>query len=640
MSGVLASTEQECVVTLTHPAVGSLTFHEADGAPKDLPFALSLLAGEETSFGNPVPMVEVIESLIAEGAQAYVQGWENRVFALTLRCEADSGEALAQFEDTLMRIILAAGPGSMATLRYVPPARESAPTNFDVQTLTLKRVLSDRWDLDESRRLTRYWQVEFTTLPFVRPDEPVVIEASPLPVDPGTGVTYETVTATSSWTGWTGDGIPSNFWTATPAKDLESGSFIRVTATKKPGVDKDARLRARRDTGNANASAWPLIKVVTKRVKFGASSRIQLSFDGAARQDAIANVRSGDLVASWFEAPVGGWSSSLAITALIGNAPTDGPYRFTVVSVEFTDGIDAGTGTTSREQSRILAVPGAAPTSARLALYSDEDAGGLGETVLIHTSNDEATFSPPLRPYRLTSATVTTDSTLVSGASNSLSSATQWLIPASQLLAGTYALVARMKRTTGATTRNLNWSAKLADAAGADLPLGSDITVSGSTPVTLTGTGWQPVAIASMTLPPVGVDVSAAYVLVSLSMSSDGADVLIDQGWLLDTTRGAFTLLYLPGTAATSASWVECRSPDLGAPFWQVYGGTGGSAKEAGQDFGRFALALGRHRFLPGDLTVFTVTSGASRSQSRGEMYARHHSHVTYGAEQTTTPGA
>lgn len=636
MSGVLASTEQECMVTLSHPNVGSLTFHEADGAPKDLPFALSLLAGEETSFGNPTPMVEVIESLISEGAQAYVQGWENRVFPLTLRCEADSGEALSQFEDTLMRIILAAGPGAMATLRYVPPARESAPTNFDVQTMSLTRVESDRWDLDESQRLTRYWRVDFTTLPFVRPDEPVVIEASPLPPDPGAGVTSEEIAPTASWTGWTPRAIPADAWWGSLTADT-TGGHIRV-AGNALRTGSGVRLIARHDSGNANTAAWPLIKVRTRLTGPGSAPydpKVELSFDGGALQPLVAKVRdaaTSGFITSWFEAPADGWSATVGINATIPGWASKGTYRLEVEEVSFVDGINAGPGTTSREQNRSLAVPGAAPTMAQLAGYTDEEAN-LGETVLIHTANDPSAFTPPLRPYLHESAAVTTDAALVSGASNDLSTPTRWLVPVSQLLAGTHALAARLRRTAGATTRSINWSAKLVDAAGADI-LGSDVVVSGSTPITLADTAWRPKVIASMTLPPLGLDVSDAYVLIEVSTSA-GAEVLIDQGWLLDTTHGMFTLLDLTGAAV---SWVECRTPDLGAPLWQVYGGTGGSGQVAGQDLGRYVLAFGRHRFLPGDMKIFTVTSAAQQSQTRGKMYARHHSHVTYGADQATTP--
>lgn len=230
---------------------------------------------------------------------------------------------------------------------------------------------------------------------------------------------------------------------------------------------------------------------------------------------------------------------------------------------------------TYRERLRSVDVLGSAPTTAALNLFTDT--GTLGHFGLLYSAADEGVFPRPLRTWLSSGADLSLAAGAISGSTNTLDADLVFLVPASLLASGTYSLVAFMRRTAGATTRTIGWSARVVDDVGADV-FGSELETSGSVDLTMSGTGWKPFTLASLTLPPVRLDNGDGYA-VEIKIDVAGADLEVDECFLMDTDRGAYTIWDLP--TDSGVSWVEVRSPELDAPLPAVYAGTGGSALDA-----------------------------------------------------------
>ncbi|SFM98432.1 hypothetical protein SAMN05421671_4541 [Pimelobacter simplex] len=97
----------------------------------------------------------------------------------------------------------------------------------------------------------------------------------------------------------------------------------------------------------------------------------------------------------------------------------------------------------------------------------------------------------------------------------------------------------------------------------------------------------------------------------------------LDESWLFAVHDGALTWI----TDSDSLTWIEIRSPELGAARPSVYGGTGAKgANSVCIDWK--CKSFGAHRFEPGLMQIFTVASTSLVSQSELEFYPRYHSHV------------
>ncbi|MCG8152550.1 hypothetical protein GUY44_18840, partial [Pimelobacter simplex] len=75
---------------------------------------------------------------------------------------------------------------------------------------------------------------------------------------------------------------------------------------------------------------------------------------------------------------------------------------------------------TNRQRSRAAIILGSAPTQAAIRLYDSTTPtpGPLGNDILVYSTKNAA-LAPPLRPF-LTSGGATVDTTMISGARNTL----------------------------------------------------------------------------------------------------------------------------------------------------------------------------------------------------------------------------
>lgn len=566
--------------------------------------------GGESNFGNPKAEIQVVRSLLTDGSLAVLEGWDNREVPIRVRIsapEATAGPALAAAESALMAEIQAS---SKSPLIYTPVATDAAVSVFDVVAATLERDFArgpQDWDSEEAFREHRYFTLTLTCLPFARPEDTVVVPAITVPPVTPTVVNIDDCT---SATGWSYPGTSFN---------INSGSFVPI-ASSGGSVNTSATV----------ATTGPYASYTVRRdgaIAFGSTPYLRVTATVSGPNPSL-------LYKTVADAPLATAPSSLVVGATdyyyLGDSSATYTHLFpwaapgtpagTAISAQIhhiakTDTIP-GSGTT-RQQARQTSVGGSAPTQAAIRLF-DATPAALGTEILVHTSRN-TNWNPALRPYRTTSAAVTSDTAMVSGARNTLTSSMVFRVPASEFTEGTYSLMARMSVSTSAA---LGWSVRMVSSAGATT-VGSSVVVSGSTTVPVT-TGYQVLNLAAIPLPVVKAE---ADQMVELTLTGT-ANMTVDEAWLFGLHDGVLTWI----RDADSLTWIEIRSPELGAARPSIYGGIGAkgansidvSWKAAGSTYGSF----GSHRFEPGLMQIFTVTSTSLVSQSEIEFYPRYHSHV------------
>jgi hypothetical protein len=230
---------------------------------------------------------------------------------------------------------------------------------------------------------------------------------------------------------------------------------------------------------------------------------------------------------------------------------------------------------------------------------------------------------PNLRNYLTSAGTTTTDSTLVSGARNPLS--TNWVatVPAAALPPGQYAIWARLRSSTTGTN-TVSWSTKAQSDLGAQIN-GSPASGSASPSLDLT---WKLCPIGRAMLPGVLLpDNTNANVVVTLSGT---AGIDIDDAWLFNVTTGALTVVSKtnivgPGSTPNGFNlWVDTADSDYPMPtVWR------GHAPDRSDSYGTgaYAQAWGSH-VLWGTRRAFVVTTGAPNPVVTAEYFPRWHTHA------------
>lgn len=566
---------------------GALDF--APTAPAAAGYLIESVA-DGTAFGNPEARVESVRSLLTDGSLAILEGWDNREVTIRLRLSspaAVAGPALAAAESALMAELLAT---SKSPLVYTPPATDAATCVFDVVGATLERDYADDFDLEEEQREYRYYSLTLTCLPFARAKDKVVVPALPPEPPSPTVVTIDDCNSTTGWSGLDGTTITAG-----------AGSVI---GTAQPDWDAVVvRTGAVSMTG-----ATPYLRVQVTATTTASLRLPRFQIDASPTNLPIVSVgepADGNGKVYYLQPPPS--FSKLKITVEKQIDPGLG----SVVEVHDVARTNSIGGT--RQTSRSATVAGSAPTQAAIRLF-DATPGPLGSDILVYTSGNNS-WRPALRAYRVSSAAETADSAMVSGKRNTLTSAMTFKIPANLLSEGTYSLLARLNVSTAGP---LGWSVRMVSSSGSTT-VGSSVVLSGTTTVGTTGGNYQVVNLASIPLPVVKAEANQA---VELTLTGT-ANMTIDEGWLFGTHDGVLTWL----SDTDSLSWIEIRSPALGASRPSVYGGTGAKgANSVCIDWK--CKSFGTHRFEPGLMQIFTVASTSLASQSEIEFYPRYHSHV------------
>ncbi|UUW88406.1 hypothetical protein [Pimelobacter simplex] len=586
---------------------GALEFVHPETAPPAAGYLVQAMA-EDSHFDNPKALVQVVKSLLTDGSLAVIEGWDNRECPIRLRISAPSataGPALAEAEAVLMAQLQA---DSKAPLLWTPPASGSATNVFDVVAASLERDNSQGWDLEEQLREYRYYTLTLTCLPFARTANRVVVPAIPLPPPSPTTVDIDACTSTTGWSAL-------NTTVATAGGYVEAGPS---------GVKNGRSYFDMTRTGSVSMGATPYLRVTAQLVDTATATTLPLALS------ATTNTGSAALVATAPSSLVSGATdvyfqpgATLTLMRFYAELLSGGVVataRLRIHHVARTDTIP-GAGT-NRQRSRAVTVRGSARTQAAIRLFdaTTPTPAALGTDILVHTSSN-TDWRPALRPYRVSGPTVTADATMVSGARESLSGSpsTVYRIPARLLTEGTYALMARGNVTPTAV---VGWSARIVSAAGATT-VGSSVVVSGTTTPAGTGGAYRIFNLALLSLPVVRAEADQ-MVEISINMTSIGpGSLLLDEAWLFGLHDGVLTWL----GDSDSLTWIEIRSPELGAARPSVYGGTGTKGTNP-VCIDWKCLSFGAHRFTPGAMQIYTVTSTSVASQSEIEFYPRGHSHV------------
>lgn len=575
----------------------------------DTPWRFETLVG--TTFGNPVRLVEYLKSQLQDGELAVTTGFGNREgFPVIIRISAPDGQALAMAEAALMAEALA---DQIAPLIWLPPALEAWSGALEIVNVDVERDYpvdaGTSWDYREKYSHTRVFRLTFTALPWVRDLESTIIPALPVPEDPDDPPVVVSINDCTSTTGWSALMWPSGGWSGVAVSTASGG--VQVTGTPTPGSGQATMSLVLTDSETMGATPYLVIEVPSNPTV--EDPRITAMYSGSSTiVEPVAVVQIGGFrMLCYFEAPPTWTSVRIRKTIDRPASSGGGGLTFRVYDVSKTDRI-AIDGTNGFQVARTAIVGGSVPTQAAIRFNAGTDPL-VGSTALIYTGSSPVV---PLRARRISSATVHVSGTKISGAYNDLSDPMVFRVPVNEVRNSSYTLLPRLEFTGTAVVQ---WQARIVSNAGAAIP-GSDVVLDGETLLRNdTADPWHIHALAKLQLPVVAIEGTTTHAIeLTISMTTGGEDVNVDEVWLADTLNGAVTLVHEP--SAFQLSQIEIRSPQLDSPrpaaigTWIGYGS---------QDISRLTR-LGTHLFKPGLLYVFTATDLAKYAPCELEYYRRH----------------
>jgi len=574
-----------------------LTWGDLDlssGAPTPEGFTIEAY-GSDSGFdlGNPVPIVETIQSFLQDGLLAQVTGHEGRTLSIALGISGDDGEALAAGEAALMAEVTRDG---FNTLVWTPPNYAAAGV-FDVVYATLEGATDD---LREVLHAERAYVVTLTCLAFARSVDVVVTPA----LVSGAGTTA-TVDDCTSVTGWArGDD-------ATSGPTVVSGAVV----VSYSGVGPAATISATRSGLAVSMAATPYL--VIDRSASG----------GNAVQAAVVNGVSLSPVATvgnerYYDC-AGLTLSTIKVSAGASTSKPPLSFSLSVADISRTDTLPASG--TRRQLIRTLAVAGSARTQGSLAIEHETDA--LGDVLAYVFHDDGSGYVPALRPFKTGGAGATTDTTLVSGAKNTLGSATVFDVPAAQVPGGHYSLMARVRRPVGSGDEAFNWTA-LTRIGSTDLDTGQ----SGSALVTALDVNWRIVDLGTLQLPTIRLaDGTAGKVRITLVEADGSGNIELDEAWIFNLDTGSLSQVAC-GTATAAAGgpskrlWLDSAMlTNDGLPT--VLRGHSADRSDAFYAGGSIT-AWTPPDFEPPSMNVFTVTTNALDAAVSLRHFPRWHTHA------------
>lgn len=430
------------------------------------------------------------------------------------------------------------------------------------------------------------------------------------------GDTPDTALWVYAWTG-TPHASTSTATSTTPPPDLTtSGGHVDVLATRALAYSGSRSLTLTRTAATA-LGGMPYLRVsamVTGNGTLAALSGFKI--DGVTVSPVFVGASAIAGYSDYYFALTGDFNT-LSLTA---SAPTDGggvtDDQISVAHIAATDGfgpVDAQ----GFQLARVITIEGSAPTGADITL--DAGAGPLaGSTALIYTGP-----SPVISLRSLDQGVppgFVADATMMSGARSNLNvtgAVPSW-VPVSRLSESFYDLLARLKFTGAAV---VSWSARLVAADGTDIP-GSDDVKSGEVLLRNDTTDpWKIHTIAEVELPIRKIKGASPHLVeVKMWMATGGAAVEVDERWLIDQA-GAVTVVHEP--SAFQLQTIEISSPQLGAPRYEIDGTWIGYGTQSIIDL----TQLGRHRFEPGPLHIFTATDLAKYAACSLRYYRKYPHH-------------
>lgn len=150
----------------------------------------------EASFGNAVPVVEAMPSLMRDGDLTRTTRDGNRVVTFRHRVTAQTPRMLDELGETLIAAVQ-----STQQLRWQKPAGASSDC-YDVVRVQTERLSDEQWDVRE-RRGVRVYRVSYECLPYVRSDKASTFTWT------GPSVELAPMNSTAGWTVVGGGAITS-----------------------------------------------------------------------------------------------------------------------------------------------------------------------------------------------------------------------------------------------------------------------------------------------------------------------------------------------------------------------------------------------------------------------------------------------
>jgi len=258
---------------------------------------------------------------------------------------------------------------------------------------------------------------------------------------------------------------------------------------------------------------------------------------------------------------------------------------------------------TARQSLRSVVVEGAARTDASIQISSS--AAALGDVLLYTRDQKDSIAAPCLSPFATSSGNA--DTTAVSGLSFDAGlSGTSFTIPAQQLAASTYRLMARLKRAAAdAALTSVTWT-----VSQDGVP---DVVGSASRTVSST---WGIFSLGLIELPLRTLDAGATADLV-VAISASDALLVLDELWAFDTVNGRLSWLAMPANATLRYSGAAATSPLTSWWAGDPIDGEGSGLVSAGP----LVVSGSQHVFDPGPMDIFVVTTAPDTAPGIGLSY-------------------
>lgn len=556
-------------------------------------FVFNVLA-DGMSFGANSPVQEVVKSLLADGDLVRITRSGNREVSFSVEITGPTLASLADGEAALRQQV-----GGSNTLTWQPPDALAPATVFEVVASSMVQQFDD---LSELRR-RRTFALTLTCSPFARSASLTSITALAPP--PGTLVTA-TINNADTVTGWSalaysgfGPGASSS-----PVTVTDQGLFVQATAITN-------RLGLSLTVASVSMATTRYVVVETS----GTSAK--LSFE----------MTMGGVTASYL--PVASMATATGTTLYTLDAGTGSFTGITVYTAQSSKAVSqtinvhdvSRTNTiaqvANREAAAVVRLGGTERTPCSLQVNAL--AGELVGIGIVHTSPESGIgYSPALRPRRIAGNTVTTNSSLISGASEGVTAnpiiAT---VPVRSLPEDGYSLVAVM-RSSVVGTFPLTYSVRTAFS-------GNYIGGTGARVAQATfgaANTWTIVPLGNLVLPPVRAS-QDAFVQLDLYRTIVGAEVIeLDEWWAFRMGEDcALTMVQSP----RAYLWLD--SPDVTSPVPRVWVGNNLDRSDAHHP-AFWLINQGNHVLHPDGTTIFVAAGGIANPTVTATAYRRWHSNA------------
>ncbi|MEQ7847714.1 hypothetical protein [Nocardioides kribbensis] len=541
---------------------------------------------------RPEPRINIVSSLLADGAIETKTGYENRTITFLIGISAPNSDALARGEQEVFREI----QKGENTLCWTPNDGVGATTVFDVQWGDIEFSEPDDWDLNEMRG-DRFYTVTLRCTAFGHSALLQTFNAAAV-VNPARTV----ISDGSSASGWV-----FNTSNTALATSTDSGR----TALKATGAGWRSGTPNRAETGMSTPSVGPVASV---------------SIDYRRRS-------LNDKVSFYVVTPTGDRLRTPALTQVSTEGFTR--YHFNTADITtsfrlrlYVEHTDSGTppivyyvdefatqaavpALAARTSLRSVDVEGSVRTPGTLTISHASTA--LGDVLALSCPDLARGFIPDLRRFRTNGGSISSDSGAVSGSSEPLSGGTSFLarVPYAMYEPGLYTVVARIK-TTGAGT------ATVAAKDGSLAPASSTATCI----LPNTSSVYQWVTVGRIHLPPRNYGpTNTAQFDIGLTGSTSAT---VDDVWVIPVKDSALTLT---STALTN------RRLTLASPSLDYSGGASwiGDATDGSDAFAAMrSLSSDQRRwFYPAQTLIYVAASGPTTPVDiSGSYMASYHTNA------------